>query len=190
VSTTLTAVTPEQYLAAERKAEYKSEYINGEVLPMPGASMNHVEISGQASADLRYALADRDCRVFHSDLKVHANANGSYCYPDVGVVCGEPRFVDGEHDTLLNPIVIIAVLSPSTQTNDRGDKFEAYQGIESLRQYLLLDSRRVHAELFTRQPDGKWLYTSAKRLEDTVELESIGCRLELARLYKRVDFSR
>jgi Uma2 family endonuclease len=177
-------------LAAERKAEYKSQYIDGEVVPMPGASSNHVIISTVALSDLTYQVWDRDCSVYNSDLKVHAKTNGSYCYPDVSVVCGKSEWVDGEHDTLLNPTAIIEVLSPSTEANDRGDKFEAYRAIESLKQYLLLDSRRVHAELFTRQPDGKWLYIATKRLEDTIELESISCRLELARLYKRVDFSR
>jgi Uma2 family endonuclease len=104
------------------------------------------------------------------------------------VVCGEPQFLDGQRDTLLNPTLIAEVLSPSTEAYDRGRKFENYRSIESLAEYLLISSQRVSAELFARQPDGRWLLTAANSLEDTLELPATGCRLPLAGIYEKVEF--
>jgi Uma2 family endonuclease len=120
-------------------------------------------------------------------MRARVSATGLYTYPDVVVVCGEPQFLDERRDTLLNPSLLIEVLSASTEAYDRGRKFEHYRSIESLREYLLVASDRVHADLYTRQPDGRWLLTSAGRLEDSLELQSIGCRLALADLYEKVD---
>jgi Uma2 family endonuclease len=120
-------------------------------------------------------------------MRVGVHATGLYTYPDVVVACGERRFLDERRDTLLNPSLLIEVLSPSTETYDRGKKFEHFRSIESLHEYLLVASDRVHAELYTRQPDGRWLFASADRLEDSLDLESIGCRLALADLYEKTD---
>jgi Uma2 family endonuclease len=120
-------------------------------------------------------------------MRVRVSATGLYTYPDVVAACGERRFLDERRDTLLNPSLLVEVLSPSTEAYDRGRKFEHYRSIESLREYLLVASDRVHAELYTRQPDGRWLLTSADRLEDSLDLESVGCRLALLDLYEKTD---
>lgn len=121
-------------------------------------------------------------------MRVHMPATGLYAYPDVVAVCGEPRFLDDQDDTLLNPGLIVEVLSPSTEACDRGRKFEHYKSIESLREYLLVASDRMHADLYTRQPDGRWLLTSADKLEDSLTLESVGAEVALADLYEKVEF--
>jgi Uma2 family endonuclease len=116
-------------------------------------------------------------------------ATGLYAYPDVVAVCGEPRFLDDQDDTLLNPGLIVEVLSPSTEAYDRGRKFEHYTSIESLREYLLVASDRMRADLYTRQADGRWLLTSADKLEDSLALESVGSQLNLADMYEKVEFA-
>jgi Uma2 family endonuclease len=182
-----TFLTPEEYLEAEREAEYKSEYYEGEIFAMAGAGEAHNVLVGNLVADLHQQLRSHPCRVYPSDMRVRVSATGLYTYPDVVVVCGERRFLDERRDTLLNPSLLVEVLSPSTEAFDRGRKFEHYRSIESLNEYLLVASDRVHVDLYTRQPDGRWLLTSASRLEDSLDLQSIGCRLALADLYEKVD---
>jgi Uma2 family endonuclease len=182
-----TFLTPEQYLQIEREAEYKSEYYQGEMFAMAGAGWVHNLLVANLIAGLHPQLRSRPCRVCPSDMRVRVRATGLYTYPDVVVVCGEPQFLDERRDTLLNPSLLIEVLSPSTEAFDRGQKFEHYRSIESLGEYLLVASDRVHVDLYTRQPDGRWLLTSAGRLEDSLDLESVGCRLALADLYEKTD---
>jgi Uma2 family endonuclease len=122
-------------------------------------------------------------------MRVRIGKTGLYTYPDVVVVCGEPQFTDDRRDTLVNPNLIVEVLSESTEAYDRGRKFEHYRSLESLSEYLLVSSERVSAELFTRRPDGRWLLASAARLEDSIALESAGCHLALSDLYEKVDFT-
>jgi Uma2 family endonuclease len=183
-----TYLTPEQYLEIERAAEYKSEYYQGEMFAMAGAKWNHNLIAGNLVGGLRQQLRSRPCGVTPSDMRVLVSASGLYTYPDVIVVCGEPRFLDDRQDTLLNPTLIVEVLSPSTEAYDRGRKFEHYRSLESLAEYLLVSSQRVSAELYARQPDGRWLLTAANRLEDTLELPATGCRLALGDIYEKVQF--
>ena len=179
-------VSLESYLAAERQAEIKSEYLNGEVFAMSGASREHNLIAWNLSAALHSQLKGRGCEAYVGDMRVHIPATGLYTYPDLAVVCGEPRFEDGELDTLLNPAVLIEVLSPSTEGYDRGKKAANYRTLDSLREYLLVSQEEVRVELFTRQEDGHWLLSEASRLEDTVSLASIGCTLRLADVYDRL----
>lgn len=120
-------------------------------------------------------------------MRIRINATGLYTYPDGVVVCGKPEFPNRTEDILLNPTLIVEVLSPSTEAYDRGRKFDHYRTIESFREYLLLSSDRIHADLFTLQ-DGRWVLTSADHLEDTLSLESVGCRLAMAGLYEKVEF--
>ncbi|MGO9258135.1 MAG: Uma2 family endonuclease [Bryobacteraceae bacterium] len=183
-----TYLTPEEYLEIERKAEYKSEYYQGEMLAMAGASMAHNRVVGNTFAVLWQQLESRQCEVFMGDQRVHVRATGLYAYPDVVAYCGDPQLLDTHMDTLLNPSLIVEVLSPSTETYDRNLKFEQYKSIESLREYLLVSSEQARADLHTRQPDGQWLLTSVSRLEDTLEIPSLGCMLRLADLYKKVKF--
>ena len=181
-----TFLTPEQYLKAEREAEYKSEYYQGEMFAMAGAGEAHNQLVTNLVIGLGSQLRSRPCRVYSNDMRVRVSATGLYTYPDVVVVCGERRYLDDRRDTLLNPSLLVEVLSPSTE-DDRGRKFESYRSIESLSEYLLVASDRVHVDLYTRQPDGRWLLTSASRLEDSLDLQSAGFRLALAELYEKVD---
>lgn len=180
-------LTLEEYLAIERAAEYKSEYFEGEMFAMAGVPEGHELIAGNCFAELWQCMRTRNCRVFKGDMRV-GTVKRRYCYPDVTAVCGEPQFADDRRDTLLNPSMIVEVLSPSTEAFDRGKKFEFYQAIPCLREYLLLSSDRVHADLYIRQADGSWLLRSYGELGDTLTLESIGCQLRLTDLYEKVEF--
>ena len=182
-----TFLTLEEYLEIERKAEYKSEYCDGEMFAMAGAGENHNQLVMNLAIGLGSQFRSRPCRVYSNDMRVRVVATGLYTYPDVVVVCGERRYLDERRDTLLNPSLLIEVLSPSTEAYDRGRKFESYRSIESLSEYLLVASDRVHVDLYTRQPDGRWLLTSASRLEDSLDLQAAGFRLALAELYEKVD---
>ena len=185
-----TFLTPEQYLEIERKAEFKSEYYNGEMFAMAGAKSSHNLIKTNLTREFSLQLRSRPCRVYSSDQRVLVAPTGLYTYPDIVVVCGAPRLLDGELDTLLNPTVIVEVLSPSTEAYDRGRKFGHYRTIESLKAYLMVSSERIGAELYTRQPDNRWQLTAeAAKLEDTFEIESIGCRLKLADIYEKVELA-
>jgi Uma2 family endonuclease len=184
-----TFLTPEQYLEIERQAERKSEYYNGEMFAMAGAKEAHSLLVTSLVARLHEQLRWRPCRVYPSDMRVRVKPNGLYTYPDVIAVRGEPRFLDAQRDTLLNPALLVEVLSPSTEAYDCGRKFEQYRAIESLRDYLLVASDRLHVDLYTRQADGRWLVTSADSMEDSLTLESVGAQLTLADLYEKVDLS-
>ena len=182
-------LTPEEYLKIERQAEYKSEYFAGEMFAMAGAAERHNLLVTNIIIQLGQQTRHRPCRVYPSDMRVRVSATGLYTYPDVIALCGEPKFLDDHRDTLLNPSLIVEVLSPSTEAYDRGRKFDHYQSIESLAEYLLVASDRVHADLYRRQPDGLWVLSPAGQPGDTVELVSIGCRLLLADVYEKVDFT-
>ena len=180
-------LTPEQYLEIERKAERKSEYWNGEMFAMAGGTEPHNLVASNTASLAHAQLRSKPCRVYHSDMRIRVLTTGLDTYPDIVIVCGERLFLDGNRDTLLNPKVIVEVLSPSTEAYDRGRKFEHYRQIESLEQYLLLSQDRMQAELFSRQPSGQWLLTFATHPEEFVELSSVGCRLSLAECYEKVD---
>jgi Uma2 family endonuclease len=182
-----TPLTPEEYLEIERKAEFKSDYWNGEMFAMSGARLAHNAINVNVTLHLALQLRSRCCQTLANDMRIRTVSN-LYTYPDTAVVCGEPQFADGEFDTLLNPNLIVEILSPSTELYDRGLKFEQYRRIESLREYLMLASDRIHAELFTKQPNGHWTLSEWSAPEDVVPLESCDCRLKLADIYEKVEF--
>ena len=181
-------LTPGQYLALERKSPVKHEYYDGEMFAMARATRRHSFIAGNLHGEIRVQLRDRPCEVHMSDLRVLVSPTGLYTYPDVVAVCGGPRFEDSEVDTLLNPNVIIEVLSPTTEAYDRGKKFERYRRLESLREYVMVAQDEVHVERYTRQGD-EWLLTELSRLEDTLQLESIGCAVALSEIYAKVQFA-
>jgi Uma2 family endonuclease len=183
-----TRCTPEQYLALERKSPIKHEYYDGEMFAMAGASRPHNLISGNLFREISSQLLKRPCETYVSDMRVLVNSNGLYTYPDVVVVCGEPQFQDSEQDTLLNPTVIIEVLSASTEAYDRGSKFALYRRLESLREYVLISQDHVLVERYTRQGQ-EWLLTELNRLEeDSLRLASIDCQVALSEIYARVQF--
>ena len=180
-------LTPAEYLTAERKREVKSEYWNGELYAMAGASERHNLISANVVAGLHTQLRGRSCKVYPSDMRVQIKATGLYTYPDVVVVCGKPQFEDEDNDTLLNPTLIVEVLSKSTETYDRGKKFENYRTLDSLTEYVMIAQDRVHLEHYVRQPDSQWLLSEAKALQDVIKLPTIQCTLALADVYDKVD---
>jgi Uma2 family endonuclease len=178
-------VSPEEYLRREREAEYKSEYIDGQIVAMSGATEKHNLITGDIYLELRSALRGRPCRVYMSDLRVRVRSN--YTYPDIAVVCEEPRFQDSALDTLLNPVLILEVLSKTTERYDRGIKFGYYRKIESLQEYVLVSQDAAHVESFPRQPDGKWLLTEVDGLNASVQLASLQVAFKLAEIYRQVE---
>jgi Uma2 family endonuclease len=182
-----TFLTPEQYLEIERKAEYKSEYLNGEMFAMAGAGEQHNRITVNLLIELGSQFRGGKCRSYGSDMRVHVPASGLYTYPDISVVCGPPKLADQQLDNLLNPILIVEVLSPSTEAYDRGRKFEYYRSIETLNEYLLVAQERPHVELYTKE-DGRWLLSEARGLEQNIELKSVGCRVPLSAIYELVEF--
>jgi Uma2 family endonuclease len=185
-----TRYTPQEYLAFERKSEYRSEYFDGEVFAMGGASRWHNLVAMNIAAELRAQLRSRPCEVYPSDMRVKVAPTGLYTYPDVTVVCGEPSFEDEQHDTLLNPTVLIEVLAKSTENYDRGKKFEHYRQVNSLIEYVLVAQQEPHVEHYARQEDEGWLLTEVKGLDATLILPAIDCELQLAEVYHKVDFAR
>ena len=181
-------VTPEEYLHREKNAEFRSEYFRGEIFAMAGASANHNLIVLNAGASLREQLKKKPCRVYPSDLKLRVEATGLYTYPDLSVVCGEPQLESNGGDVLLNPVVLVEVLSDSTEAYDRGKKFEHYRTIPSLKHYVLVAQDRHSIDCFSRTPNGSWLLTSCQSLNENVELEAIDCQLAAAEVYDKVVF--
>ena len=181
-------LTPQEYLAQERRAETKSEYLRGEVFAMAGASRKHNLIACNVSRELGQQLRDRPCEVYQADMRVKVSPTGLYTYPDVTVVCGEPEFEDAEVDTLLNPTVLVEVLSSTTADYDRGGKATHYRRLTSLQEYVLISQDRPLVEHYARQGPEQWLLTEQHSLDHTLVLASIDCRLPLAEIYLKVRF--
>jgi Uma2 family endonuclease len=184
-----TYITPEEYLTIERKAEYKSEYVNGEMFAMAGVSERHVLIVTNIVVELGGQLRRRPCTVYSTDLRLRVSPTGLYTYPDVVVVCGQARFADDQKDTLLNPTLIIEVLSDSTKDYDRGGKFQHYRTLASLTEYVLVSQETCHVERYVRQPENRWLLSETNEVKDTIHLSAIECDLVLAEVYDKVDLS-
>ena len=181
-----TLISPEDYLSWERAEEVKHEYRDGEIVAMTGASREHILISSSITGVLYRQLEDRPCEIYPNDMRVWLPQTKRYVYPDLSVVCGEPQFGDDYLDNLLNPTVIIEVLSPSTEGYDRGEKFHHYRTIPSLREYLLIAQDAYRIEHFVRQGEQHWLLTVADGLAASIHLSSIDCTLRLADVYKKV----
>ena len=181
--------TVEEYLALEREAEFKSEYIDGYIVAMAGASERHNLIVTNTVRELSNQLKGRDCRVYSSDMRIDLRERELFAYPDVVVVCGAPQLSDERRDNLRNPVVIIEVLSPSTESYDRGLKFIKYRRIESLQEYLLVSQEEARIEHYVRQPNGDWLMSEFAGLDASVHLPSINCELKLAEVFDKVTFA-
>ena len=181
-----TYLTPEEYIAAERKATLKSEYLSGEIVAMFGASVAHNLITVNTVTQLYNQLVEGRCRVFTGDMRVGIGAGVSYFYPDVSVVCDEPRFEDDVLDILTNPQVIVEVLSDSTENYDRGEKFERYRQLESLQEYILISQDQVRVEHYLRQGE-QGLLSEFSTLENVLPLISIGAELSLNQIYRFVE---
>ncbi|MEZ4528368.1 MAG: Uma2 family endonuclease [Desulfobacterales bacterium] len=181
-------ITPDEYLFMEREAEFKSEYYDGEIFAMAGASRRHNLICGNVFAAIHAQFKNRSCEAYTGDMRVRVSETGLYTYPDVLALCEPPRFDDEEKDTLLNPSLIVEVLSKSTESYDRGEKFAHYRTISSLKEYVLISQDRMQIEHYLRQSNNRWMLSEFSHTEDTVELPSAGCSLKLSEVYDKVDF--
>lgn len=181
-------LSPEEYLAIERASREKHEYFDGEVFLMSGGSGKHNAIIFNVSTSLGAQIKGSRCRGFSSDQRVLIDETGLYTYPDATIVCGQPAFADG--DTLINPTLIVEILSPSTKGYDTGEKFEHYRKIPSLEEYLIVAQDKPHVMLYTRQSDNTWLLSEAENMNAQIELHSIKCRPMLSDIYDNIDFIR
>lgn len=180
-------LSPDEYLAQERRAEAKSEYWDGETVAMSGASYSHNLIVANAVARLHGQLRNTACTVLPADMRVRIETANRHVYPDVTVVCGEPSFTDDELDTITNPTLIVEILSKSTKDYDRGDKFMFYRSLPSFAEYLLIDQYRPYVEHHVKQDDGKWLLSELHGRQGEVVLTSIDCRLGMELIYEKLD---
>ncbi|MBC7919893.1 MAG: Uma2 family endonuclease [Ferruginibacter sp.] len=179
-------LTEAEYLAVERKASYKSEFYRGEMFAMAGATRNHNALVSNLMGILNTRLRGKPCSIFPSDLRLHIPLTGLYTYPDAQVVCGKEAFVDNQFDTLTNPVIILEVLSESTEKYDRGEKFRLYRSIPSLREYVMVGSERVSIQRFALNEWGHWELTDASKPDETIRLKSVDCPLSLADVYDKV----
>jgi Uma2 family endonuclease len=182
-------LSPQEYLAQERRADFKSEYLRGEVFGMAGASYEHTLAKDNLAREAGNQLLKTPCRVLTSDMRVKVEATGLYTYPDIAIVCDEPRFEDAVFDTLLNPRVLVEVLSDSTEKYDRGAKFGHYRQIPSLQEYVLVAQDQPLVERYVRQPDGSWLLTVFQELSQTFAFTSVPARIALADIYRGITFA-
>ena len=181
--------TPEQYLEMDRKAAYRSEYVSGEILAMAGASREHNRITLNIGTSLTLQLRGTTCEPFTSDLRVKGRKTGAYLFPDAVVGCAPLEFEDASMDILLNPVVIMEVLSPTTASGDRGWKFAHYRRLATLKDYVMVSQRKPSVEHYTRQADDQWVLTDIRGLDRVLHLPSIGCDLPLSDIYERVEFA-
>lgn len=185
-----TYISPEEYLAFEREAEYKSEYLDGVLSAMTGASFRHIQAVTNLAAELTQKLRDRPCVVLSNEMKVRLPDSRKFFYPDLTVVCDKPKFHDERTDTILNPLLIIEVLSKSTEAFDRGAKFQAYQSLNSVSEYLLVAQDKPAIEQYVRQSDGSWTYRAVIGLESSLLLPSVECTLDLRAVYDKVEWDQ
>lgn len=178
--------TVEEYQAVEHRSEIKHEYLHGQIIAIAGASQAHVDITGNLFASLYGQLVGKSCRPSVLDMRVKTPSR-MYAYPDVSVVCGERRFEEDAIATLLNPTLIIEVLSPTTQDYDRGEKFRQYRTFHSLQEYLCVAQDAARIEHYARQSDGSWRLTEINSREATLQLPSIGCTLAMTEVYRGVE---
>ena len=186
VSAQQSLLSPEEYLSIERLADIRSEYHCGQVIAMAGANRNHNRILTNVSTSLDIQLKNRDCNNYSNDMRVSVQRGERYLYPDIVVTCGQEAFEDDHSDTLLNPLVIFEIISPSTEAYDRGLKFMYYQSIEPLQEYLLISQSHHRVESFYKQSDGAWGYRSFNNSAEKIIVQSINCFLAINDIYHKV----
>lgn len=179
--------TPSEYLALEEKAEYKSEFWNGEIVAMSGAQIDHQQIVSNVTVLLANKLKGR-CRVFPSEMKVWIKKRNKFFYPDITLICGEPSFYKNRRDTIDNPKLIVEVLSKSTANFDRAEKFLSYQSLATLDEYMLISQETASVEQFIKREDGNWIHNATKGLDRKVFLPSVETELKLSEIYDLVEF--
>ncbi|MFN6539486.1 MAG: Uma2 family endonuclease [Nostoc sp. EkiNYC01] len=180
--------TPEEYLELEEAAEYKSEYIDGQIIPMAGGTANHNRISLNLSAGLNFVFRQQDYEVFMADVRLWIPQKRTYTYPDVMILEGEPEFFNNRRDIILNPQVIVEVLSKSTKGYDREDKFQAYRTISTFQEYLLIDQTRIHVEQFSKTGKKQWALREYDEEDEAIALTTVPFEISLQDLYNKVNF--
>jgi Uma2 family endonuclease len=181
-------ITAEEYLEAERLADYKSEFYNGEIFTLAGASLKHNGICTNTAASLNLQLRSKPCNVYQSDLRIKVKNLNFFTYPDIVVICGKPESDEtGIQDTFTNPTLIIEILSDSTKNYDRGEKFEFYRNIQELKEYILISQDKVLVEHYTRIAHNEWKIKEFNSLEDKLNLDSIKCTLLLSEIYHKIN---
>jgi len=181
-------LSPAEYLEIERKAQFKSDYYNGEMFALAGASFIHNRIAKNLTTSLNVQLKGKLCESFQSDLKIHILESELFTYPDIVVICEEPVFYDNEKDVVLNPIIIMEILSPSTENYDRGFKFELYRKLNSLKDYFLISQEKALIEHFSKNNDNSWTLKEYNNIDQSIIIESIDCNLKLDDVYYKVRF--
>ncbi|MGD9972731.1 MAG: Uma2 family endonuclease [Desulfatirhabdiaceae bacterium] len=180
-------ISVEDYLAQERSGDTRNEYFAGDVFAMAGGSEAHNLIMGNTHASLHAQCRKRDCRVYAADMRVKISQINLYTYPDIAMICGPPQFEDDHRDTLLNPTVIIEILSPSTESYDRGKKFQNYRMIPSLQEYLLISQNARHIDHYIRQSIHHWLFSEIGGNDGDILMPSVESRLNLSDVYEKTD---
>ncbi len=181
--------TPEEYLLLEEQAEYKSEYHDGEIIPMTGGTTNHNEIAGNLAANLKFRLKKKPYKVYIGSVRLWIPRHRLYTYPDVMVIKDEPIYADKGTTTVTNPLLIIEVLSKSTQNYDQGEKFNYYRSIPEMQEYILVSQKNFNVMQYSKTKDNKWLLSEYKVEEAVIEFSSIDFEIELTEIYTGVDFS-
>jgi Uma2 family endonuclease len=186
MSSVATKVTPEEYLERERAAEYKSEYRDGEIVAMSGARYRHALVVSNLSVALALRVRSKGCSVLTTDLRLAIRAANLITYPDVLVICGKPEFAYDRDDVVVNPVILIEVLSKSTRKYDRGEKFAAYRTIPSLREYLAVEQIKIHIEQHVRQSSEQWILTEFSDPQTVIPLASLAIEIRVADIYENI----
>jgi len=181
-------ITPEEYLAMEEKAEYKSEYFQGEIFALAGGTASHSQIAVNLIVTLAPKLQAKKCRLFSSDMKVWITEKELFTYPDITIICDKPEFYPGRKDAITNPLLIIEVLSDSTKSYDRVEKFEYYRSIPTFQEYILVDQYKVHIEHFYYESKGRWIFTEYKSIDDILNFTKINFKISLKEIYNQIEF--
>ncbi|MCI0692164.1 Uma2 family endonuclease [candidate division KSB1 bacterium] len=183
-------ITPEEYLAMEEAAEQKHEYYQGEIFDMAGASKNHDRIGVDLGTSVNIALKDAQCEVFSDDMKVWIKAKNFFTYPDLIIVCGKAEFYENRDDIILNPLVIFEILSNSTKSYDRAEKFELYRSVPTFQEYILIDQYRIHVEQMYLEARNKWVLSEYNEITDILKLAKVNVQIPLQEIYRRVEFKQ
>jgi Uma2 family endonuclease len=181
--------TPEEYLELEEKAEFRSEYRDGEIIPMTGGTTNHNKIAGNFYSYLRYALRGQDYEIYIADVRLWLPRYRQYTYPDVMVIKGQPVYTGTNTNTVTNPSLIVEVLSQSTKNYDQGDKFHYYRSIPEFQEYILIDQYQYHVMQYVKTAAYQWLFTELESESATLSLSTINLQISLPEIYEKVDFS-
>lgn len=188
MDTVKTYISPETYLEQEAKAEFRSEYRNGEVIPMPGGTKNHHRLGRNFCTDFNTAFENGPYEAFMTDMKLWIPTYKVFTYPDVLIFEGEPKLLEGRKDTLLDPIVIVEVLSASTELYDRTEKFQMYRSLGSLKEYILISQYQMRVDRYTINAQGDWLFRDYEGQETILKLTSVPFEISLGQLYRKVVF--